>query len=159
MVFRRHVFRGVSVALAALCIQAAPLYAQSTPGIPDPAAVGLTPGVGQDGAPTVSACFYNYRTKVIAGFPTQIASGWIVTNQRSNSYCTAPGGLPSPNWQEMTYFLNLPVGTTISACWSFSWPTGWQPIGYSSDPTKCGYYPSGYPAGAQPNVVFLKRTQ
>lgn len=152
-------FRGASVALAVLCMHAGPLYAQSLPGIPDPAAVGLTPGVGQNGAPTVSACFYNYRTHVSAGFPTQIASGWIVTNQLNNPQCIPPGGLPSPNWQEMTYFNNMPVGSTISACWSFSWPANWQPIGYTTDPSKCGYYPSGPIPGAQPNVVFLKRTQ
>nr|WP_231752957.1 hypothetical protein [Burkholderia sp. TSV86] len=149
----------MSVALAALCIQAGPSYAQSTPGIPDPAAVGLTPGIGQNGAPTVSACFYNYRTGVVAGFPTQIASGWIETNQRNNPACTAPGGLPSPNWEEMTYFRDMPIGSTISACWSFSWPSDWQPIGYAADPSKCGYWPGGQIPGAQPNVVFLKRVR
>ncbi|KVE25762.1 hypothetical protein WS67_17865 [Burkholderia singularis] len=159
MNFCRIAFRGSTVALAALFIHAAPLHAQSTPGIPDPAAVGLTPGTGQNGAPTVSACFYNYRTGVVAGFPAQITSWWIVTNQRNNPQCTPPGGLPSPNWQEMTYFHDMPVGSTISACWSFSWPSDWQPIGYSADPSKCGYWPSGQIPGAQPNVVFLKRVR
>jgi hypothetical protein len=155
----RKLFHGISITLAALCLHAGSLFAQSLPGIPNPAAVGLTPGTGQNGAPTVSACLYNYRTGVIAGFPAQISSGWIVTNQRSDAQCIPPGGLPGPNWQEMTYFNNMPVGSTFSACWSFSWPSSWQPIGYSNDPSKCGYFQGGSVPGSQPNVVFLKRVQ
>ncbi|ABN86905.1 hypothetical protein [Burkholderia pseudomallei] len=155
----RSRFRASFAVAVALGVPSGFAHAQSLPGIPDPAAVGLTPGTGQNGAPTVSACFYNYRTKVIAGFPTQIASGWIVTNQRNDPACIPPGGLPGPNWQEMTYFRDMPVGASMSACWSFSWPSNWQPVGYTSDPSKCGYYPGGQIPGAQPNVVFLKRVQ
>ncbi|WDD96212.1 hypothetical protein Bsp3421_006412 [Burkholderia sp. FERM BP-3421] len=157
MKIHRKSFRAIYAALSACVLHAGPLYAQALPGIPNPAAVGLTPGVGQNGAPTVSACLYDYRTGVIPGFPAQITSGWIVTNQRSNPTCIPPGGLPGPNWQEMTYFNNMPVGSSFSACWNYSWPSNWNPVGYATDTSKCGYFAGGPIPGAAPNVVFLKR--
>jgi hypothetical protein len=119
---------------------------------------GLTHGTGQFGAETVSACYYDYRTHVIANFPANISSGWIKTNERSNSYCIPPGGLPQPNWEEMTYFLNLPIGTVLRVCWNGNtWPATWTPISYAKDSSLCGYWPSGVPASGYPNIMYIRR--
>jgi hypothetical protein len=119
---------------------------------------GLTHGTGQFGAPTVSACYYDYRTHVIANFPANISSGWIKTDERSNPDCIPPGGLPQPNWEEMTYFMDLPVGTVLKVCWNANtWPANWTPISYTKDPTMCGYWPSGVPSDGYPNVMYIRR--
>lgn len=119
---------------------------------------GLTHGTGQFGAETVSACYYDYHTKVIANFPANISSGWIKTDERWNRDCTAPGGLPSPNWEEMTYFLDLPIGTELKVCWNGnSWPATWTPIDYRKNATLCGYWPAGVPIGGYPNVMYIRR--
>lgn len=123
---------------------------------------GLTHGTGQFGAPTVSACYYDYRTHVIADFPANISSGWIKTDERSNIDCIPPGGLPGPNWEEMTYFLDLPVGTVLRVCWNGnSWPSGWTPIDYAKDASLCGYWGSsgGVPSDGYPNVMYIRRDQ
>jgi hypothetical protein len=120
--------------------------------------LGLSKGVGQFGAPTVFACFYNYRTMVIADFPANISSGWIITNQKSDQSCIAPGGMPQPNWQEETYYLDLPIGTVLKVCWEANtWPASWTPINYAKDPNMCGYWPSGVPIDGEPNVMYIKR--
>lgn len=119
---------------------------------------GLTQGTGQFGAPTVYACFYNYHTGVIAAFPPNISSGWIETDQKWNPSCDQPGTLPSPNWSEMTYFLDLPVGTVLRVCTNgYVWPGNWEPVGYAWDATHCGYWPYGVPSAGMPSVMYIKR--
>ncbi len=159
----------VSLHAAGQSIDAAKLTNSKVPGVPvmfgDSRALtglatgdGLTHGTGQFGAPTVSACYYDYRTKIIANFPANITSGWIITNERSNSYCIPPGGLPQPNWQEMTYFLSLPIGTVLRVCWNGNtWPANWTPISYEKNASYCGYYPSGVSTIGYPNVMYIRR--
>lgn len=119
---------------------------------------GLSHGTGQFGAPTVYACNYDYRTHVIADFPANISSGWIVTNIKSNESCIPPGGLSGPNWTEMTYFLDLPVGTNLRVCWNGNtWPANWTPVSYSKNASLCGYWPSGVPIDGYPNVMNIRR--
>ncbi len=47
----RSRFRASFAVAVALGVPSGFAHAQSLPGIPDPAAVGLTPGTGQNGAP------------------------------------------------------------------------------------------------------------
>lgn len=134
------------------------IYGDSTPLYGLASGDGLSHGTGQFGAPTVYACEYDYRTGTIADFPANITSGWIETNEKSNYSCIPPGGLPGPNWREMTYFLDLPVGTVLRVCWNGNtWPANWTPISYAKDASLCGYWPSGVPASGYPNVMFIRR--
>ncbi|TNY25504.1 hypothetical protein [Fulvimonas soli] len=117
-----------------------------------------TPGVGQNGAPTLSGCIYDQQTHQPVKFPPQITTGWIETNEIWNIWCAPPGGLPSPNWREMTYFLDMPVGSVMQVCWNgWTWPIGWTPVEYRYDTSKCGYHPGGIPPEGNPTVIVLRR--
>lgn len=111
------------------------------------ASATTVPGIGQDGAPTLSGCLSDT-------LPPQITSGWIQTNQGYQSPCSAPGSIPGVNWQEMTYFLDLPVGATLDVCLSFGYPTGWAVIAQRKDPSRCGYFQGQVFSN---NVVTIRR--
>lgn len=112
------------------------------------ASATVVSGTGQHNAPTLSGCLSD-------AMPNQ-TSGWIQTNQGFRIQCAPPGGIPGVNWQEVTEFNNLPVGTTLDVCVSFGYPAGWTVINQRKDASRCGYFQGQVFSN---NVVTIRRDQ
>lgn len=110
----------------------------------------LTPGTGQNGASTLSGCMMTET------FPAPVTSGWIMTDQGYRYACMPSGGVASVNWEEMTYFPAMPVGSSLVVCLSFSYPPGWTVVEQRKDRSRCGYFQGQVFSN---NVVILRRDQ